>query len=102
LADSVEHIWPDWICRYFVDHKSDWSAEVQMHGSPLVAVEHFGPEVDLTTNQVCDKCNRGWMRKLEEKVSPFAKPMIDGNTIELTKRAAESPRPLGRQDGDGV
>jgi hypothetical protein len=79
-----EHAWPDWICRFLTDDRGDWYSQVRDLDKPSVAVEHAGREIDLTVSTVCERCNHGWMRRLETKVAPFLKPMIVGIQTTLT------------------
>jgi hypothetical protein len=85
-SGSVEHIWPDWLCREWVDDMDDWLFLRQQGDSPLQWVEEAGRQVDVTTDCVCDTCNRGWMHRLEDKVSSFLKPMFVGTPTTITAK----------------
>src|SRR5436309_1660904 len=83
-SGSSEHAWPDWICRYAFDNAGHWVSQKTQVGSDLVTVENIGQEIDIVTDAVGDTCNHGWMHRLEDRVSRFLKPMIDGNAVTLT------------------
>jgi hypothetical protein len=41
-------------------------------------------EIDQTVNGVCDVCSRGWIQRLDDRVSPFLQSMIVGETTTLS------------------
>lgn len=82
-SGSQEHLWPDWICREWVDGKADWAFLRRQGSSPLEWVEQAGREVDVTTACVCSTCNNGWMHRLEDRVSPFMRAMFTGTPTRL-------------------
>jgi hypothetical protein len=83
-ADSQEHAWPDWLVKHVTERQTDWQLEVVRLGSSLITVEQVNREIEVVVECVCDRCNRGWMKKLEDRVSVFARWMMDGNPTVLT------------------
>lgn len=83
-SGSKEHAWPDWLVKHATERRTDWQLEVVRLGSPLITVEQVNREIEVVVDCVCDRCNRAWMKKLEDKVSSFAKPMMDGTPTVLT------------------
>lgn len=45
--------------------------------------------VDFTANCVCSGCNSGWMERIEAAARPVVTPMIQGNTISLSRDAQD-------------
>ena len=82
-SGSQEHAWPDWLVKHVTERRKDWQLEVVRLGSPLISVEQVNREIEVVVDCVCDRCNRGWMKKLEDRVSSFAKPMMDGKPAVL-------------------
>lgn len=87
-SGSNEHVWPDWLVRHLLANEilttdGAWSAnEYQSLGMETIwpLVEKY----DFTTTCVCQRCNNGWMHKLEDRASPILKGMILGAQPPLT------------------
>jgi hypothetical protein len=86
LSGSQEHAWPDWVVKHATERRKDWQLEIVRLGSPLITVDQVNREIEVVVDCVCDRCNRGWMKKLEDRVSVFGKAMMDGRPTILTWR----------------
>lgn len=82
-AGTPGYAWPDWLCDFLTEHQSDWDLDRAEPGSGLQIIDQVATEIDQTITCVCDKCNEGWIARLEEAVSAFVKPMILGETTPL-------------------
>lgn len=74
---SREHAWPAWLRRYLVPLAAGADADER---------KRLDTEADFTVDCVCDRCNRGWMRKLENLVNPNLKKMMVGESCTLSGR----------------
>lgn len=83
-ADSTEHAWPDWLTKKVTGGRRGWQVEIVNLGSPLITVEQVNREIAVKVTCVCSRCNRGWMKRLEDRVSVFGKAMMDGRPSVLT------------------
>ena len=53
--------------------------------TPRVSARKLGhSRISLTIQDICDKCNRGWMHDLEDDVQPVLTPMIEGRIEPLS------------------
>jgi hypothetical protein len=78
---TVEYVWPEWLCRFLTEWSDGWNEE---RGFDVAVIERLRREVGLEVDGVCDACSRGWMQHLDEKVSPFLKSMIAGDSTPLS------------------
>ena len=78
---TVEYVWPEWLCRFLTEWSDGWNRE---RGFDAEVIERLRSEVGLNVDGVCDACSRGWMQRLDEKVSPFLKWMIAGDPTPLS------------------
>jgi hypothetical protein len=85
---STEHAWPDWIRRHFLERAGGAAAEgtVQERREDGLVVVRFTDldEFETAVDCVCHTCNTQWMARMERKVAPLLKPMIDGLPTRLT------------------
>lgn len=86
-AGSWEHAWPDWVFRYIGDQLALIQPPV-----PPNTMDVFRDQIEIHVDTVCDGCNRGWMRKLEDRVNPKLKRMMIGETTRLTVRETHALR----------
>jgi len=77
----VQYLWPEWLCQVFTDRLGEWS---NLSGSDDGFVERLRTEVDRTIDCVCEPCSHGWMRRLDDKVSPFLASMMVGTKTRLS------------------
>ena len=77
---TVEYVWPEWLCRFLTEWSDGWNQE---RGFDVAVIERLRSEVGLRADGICDVCSRGWMQRLDEKVSPFLKSMIAGEPTPL-------------------
>lgn len=93
---SREHMWPQWMRRNTgldcsgVNHSQTEQAIVmggdprRMIVEPPTSRRHSGATVSRRLPVVCkDRCNSGWMSRLEDQVMPILSPMIDGAPRDL-------------------
>ena len=77
---TVAYVWPEWLCRFLTEWSDGWNRE---RGFDVGVIERLRREVGLGVDCICDVCSRGWMQRLDEKVSPFLKSMIAGEPTPL-------------------
>jgi hypothetical protein len=68
-ADSLEHLWPQWILRLVPKPEA---IRIQIGNLPSKIIKKTDPEVKT----VCFKCNEGWMHDLENEVIPTLGKMV--------------------------
>src|SRR5688572_16540345 len=81
---TVEDALPKWIGRAFADRQPNpgiWTRHriIGRPGQP--EHRHSRPVGNPSAYKlplICDRCNGGWMRELENEVKPFLEPMIFG------------------------
>lgn len=76
-----EHVWPDWLSRTGFPNEP-----TVIESGPLNRLSsEFGPMRPLSTTvkAVCDKCNNGWMSRLEQTVRPVLTPIISGQSTVI-------------------
>ena len=84
-ADSKEHAIPDWMLRHFRRRHPGSTRQLQGWYGPAGQQQSFdilNGEV-IAEEGVCDACNRGWMRRLEDRIIPKLRPLIDGHQVIL-------------------
>ena len=94
---SKEHIWSKWTYELF-PQRSDWRHErVVFKSSPddriarLAANRSFQGDVStVKVRAVCaEKCNNGWMSRLEARAKPVLTKLISGSACRLTTNDQE-------------
>ncbi len=77
-ADSREHVWSDWLLNRLGKNRSVIVGKIQNR-------DYFDPEQkQIVVKCVCEGCNGGWMKRLEDSVIPILEPMIfDGKHTRL-------------------
>jgi hypothetical protein len=78
---TVEYAWPEWLCRFLTEWSDGWN---EQRGFDVAVIERLRCEVGLEIDGVCAGCSRGWMQRLDDKVSPFLKSMIAGDPTPLS------------------
>ena len=85
--DSKEHAWENWTV-----------GRLRTDDSGIIG--HFEGEEVLAPSQkavrikcLCDGCNRGWVKSLNEEVQPFVASMITDLSIPLDDSQQAVPRP---------
>jgi hypothetical protein len=71
---SLEHAWPNWLLR-----------EIEPRILPQRR-DQYRDEAEILSDCVCDKCNRGFMKSLEDHVHEPLKDMIWGHARTLSKK----------------
>ena len=79
-SGSGEYLWPEWLCRFFTERLR---AGTQGGGPDDAVVERVRLEVDQAVDGICDACSHGWIRRLDDKVSPFLISMVAGEGARL-------------------
>jgi hypothetical protein len=59
----------------------EWNKE---SGPDETVVDRLRAEVDQTIDCICEPCSQGWMRRLDDNVSPFLTSMIVGAKMRLS------------------
>jgi hypothetical protein len=78
---TVEYAWPEWLCRFLTEWSDGWN---EQRGFDVAVIDRLRREVGLEIDGVCARCSRGWMQRLDDKVSPFLKSMIAGDPTPLS------------------
>ncbi|MGO9492714.1 MAG: hypothetical protein ACLPZY_10550 [Terracidiphilus sp.] len=84
---SGEHVHSDWMNTII---RGPWKRE--MNSSLGLNVKHDSPELNWKIKVVCEKCNNGWMSRLEDKIAkPVLTPLIGGEVnIPIPQSSADS------------
>lgn len=71
-----EHVWPDWLSRTGFPNEPNVIESGPLNRLPA----KYGPMRPLSTTvkAVCDKCNNGWMSRVEQAVQPVLTPILSG------------------------
>lgn len=84
-ADSREHAWPDWVLRRFSSYTAG-----PIHSTIQGKIQN----VDLTQRSlkvrcVCQPCNTGWMKRLEDTVIPLVSPLMHdlGKPLDILQQS---------------
>lgn len=88
-AGSMEHMIPAWLLR---ENRKIVSARTKIADSAFVGLRKdgseyvvaFGQNPEVVTFIVCGTCNKGWMKRCEDSVSTFLKPMMHGDRRDLS------------------
>jgi len=83
-SGSVAYAWPEWLCRLLTQNPRIWGTGGKDPANDVLRLERMRREIDQTVTSVCDVCSRGWMQRLEDRVSPFLQSMIVGDLTALT------------------
>jgi len=83
-SGSVEYAWPEWLCRFLTENPRTWGVGGKDPAADLLRLERMRHEIDQTVMCVCDVCSRGWIQRLEDRVSPFLQSMIVGDATPLS------------------
>jgi hypothetical protein len=83
---TKEHFWPKWLTQYFPnddDESEHWTAAraVSEYGDSLThrntnLKKRAGASTSHRVRRVCDKCNNGWMSRLQEEAKPVLLPLL--------------------------
>lgn len=79
-------MWPRWSHRYLVKGKRKWHAlhATEHHDrTDVKIVRHAGDPHDWQVKCVDEKCNNGWMRKLENTARPILIPLLRGDETRI-------------------
>jgi hypothetical protein len=70
---TKEHVWPNWVRDLFPPGPNT-VAQHRHNETPrqYVVLNDMG----ITVNEVCELCNNGWMKRLEDGVQPVLEPCI--------------------------
>lgn len=91
-SGSNEHAWPEWLIKEIgriINDPDARMAYVRSAGaSDLMWVEEARESFGVVVTCVCHTCNQKWMKKLEDRVSIYGKPMMNGQhkTFDLRQR----------------
>lgn len=80
-----EHVWPDWLSRTGFSNEPTVIESGSLNRLPA----KLGPMRPLSTTvkAVCDKCNNGWMSRLEQVIKPVLTPIISGQRTLIEEPA---------------
>lgn len=80
---------PDWLLKHLDISAEKVKATVAATGDDsVVSVRTHGLDA-MKEGRVCDKCNSGWMSRLEQAVRPILIPLIEGQRSVLALSASE-------------
>ena len=96
---TKQHVWPDWMGRHFSEstayHVQDLF-DIKLLRSPSIAVlqprMHFsqGPFHTRKLRIACQKCNSGWMSRIESKAKPTLELLAPGIRPRLDLSAQQA------------
>lgn len=75
---SSEHVVPKWIAREFSGGGWDITDRLTQR------VRTNRKYIDLTISAPCERCNNGWLSRLEQFAKPVLSPLIHGASTNLT------------------
>jgi hypothetical protein len=78
-ANSREDVWPCWMTRRFV---APGTME-QEHGPDLRMTSRRVDRPELVVKRVCEKCNNGWMSRLQAQGKPIIERLWDQAEVTL-------------------
>ena len=82
-SGSAEFAWPEWVCRFLIERQEVHRLEQTASDSDLAILDRMEREVDTAVTRVCETCREGWVRRLDDDVKPFLKPMLAGEPTRL-------------------
>jgi hypothetical protein len=89
-SGSNEHAWPEWLTneikRIIGDPGAPMAYVRSAGSSDLMWVEDALESLEVVVTCVCHTCNQKWMKKLEDRVSIYGKPMMNGQHKTLDPR----------------
>ena len=75
-----------------------WHREASING-PLITIDNVHttrpPFTCTASGVVCQDCNNGWMRSLEENVEPYLPALIEGRETGTRARCNQGHREVG-------
>ncbi len=87
---SKEDIFPKWLAREFPrKDKSKFKVEQFLSGGPegpggeKLGQFHAVGNLGFVVSGPCERCNNGWMSRMETRVKPILRPMMWGKSSEL-------------------
>jgi hypothetical protein len=86
---SREHVMPRWLKKLFPDlEEVDYLRAFQRAGGALTERSRPGVPFDLTVRDFCERCNNGWMSRLEREAAPILSPMIgdQGSSLDAIEQ----------------
>lgn len=88
---TYEHIRADWLKRYLPKTRVNYEAGrviVNRPGTPdaVTSKKVGGDPLSRRVKCVCESCNTGWMKELQDLAKPIVVPMLDGNAVSLRRR----------------
>lgn len=90
---SKEHVIPQWLLKHLKLPEDDklFQGVASSASNTLAQAPRIHSSFNFVQGHVCQKCNNGWMSRLEVAAKPILVPLIDGErTIEsLTREEAE-------------
>ena len=90
---SGEHLWSDWMKDLlppgteYIEELINFTAPPVKKIKDVITRSRQGGAHTKKIEVVCGDCNSVWMSKLENRVKPFAAPMIKGQFVALDKAA---------------
>jgi|SRR5579864_430563 len=79
---TLEHAYPNWILEVLPGEKPGTTIQTSSKLDKIRAWASKG-QTGVRTRSVCEKCNNGWMSKLEEVAKPLLGPLMLGETKTL-------------------
>ncbi len=80
-----EHVWPQWLSGVISLGKMvDVSRASGAEGVANTRQSWTAPPFTTTVKRVCERCNTGWMSRLEDSAKPLLTPMISGQSAVLS------------------
>jgi hypothetical protein len=81
-----EHLWPDWLGRE-LEIREPFSIRIEQEKDGLETrdISFEAPPFDQQVRAVCEKCNSGWMARMEEEAKPMLWPLIHAEGRRLDR-----------------
>ena len=76
-----EHVLPDWLNKHVVIPSELGLESWRENGQLIETKERRGKLFARNPWIACERCNNGWMSRLEERAIPLLKPMFDDRAI---------------------
>jgi hypothetical protein len=85
-----EHIWPDWLSKMYLrkgDEKHLFGSKTHLNKDLVRDGTHERPGhlFSLRNRVVCQRCNNGWMSKVESETKPIVVRLISGEKHKLSR-----------------
>jgi hypothetical protein len=90
---AKEHVWPRWVRKHAREvmgidppNTQRYRGTQEHRGKPpkVKSERKGGGRLSLTIPDVCEGCNGGWMKQLEDDTKPMLLPMIEGKARKLS------------------